>query len=35
MVKKTGAMEKEHGQHDQYPQPIDIVSSFRHDFAFF
>jgi hypothetical protein len=30
---KSGTMEKEHGQHNQDPQPIDIVSSFFHDFS--
>jgi hypothetical protein len=30
---KSGTMEKEHSQHSQDPQPIDVVSSFFHDFS--
>jgi hypothetical protein len=31
---KSGAMEKEHAQHRQDPQPIDVVSSFFQDSSF-
>jgi hypothetical protein len=32
-IEEAGAVEEEHGQHRDNPQPIDVISSFLHDFA--